>query len=111
MRARGARRHVLAKRHREKTFARFLVDIFNKRQPSLYSRLLDRRYKSRPFAPRQTADGISPARGLALVAIEIVFQFAVIGQEVCPAPALGAGSGPRLEIGRNAAQRPEAHDA
>src|SRR5689334_10176210 len=111
MSARGARRHVLAERHGEKTFARLLVDIFDKWQTPLHSCLLDRRHKSRPFTPRQTADGISPARGLALVAIEIVFEFPVIGQEICPAPTLGTGSGPCLEIGRNAAQRPKAHDA
>src|SRR5690348_14403966 len=109
--ARRARRQVLAQRHREKTLARLLVDVLNRRQALRVGCALDGSDESRPLVPRQTSNGIRAWLGMALVATEVVFQLAVIRQHVRPAPAVGAGGYPCVEVGRQAAQPPQTHHA
>ena len=60
---------------------------------------------------RYTADGVWRRFALRVVAVEIVFEFAIDFDDIARTPAFGTGFFPGLEVRGHAAQRPHAHDA
>ena len=72
---------------------------------------LDRSHEARPLLSRRATDLVRPRPHLAVVAILIALEPAIEAHDIAPSPAFRSRRGPRVEVARHAAQRPQAHNA